>query len=417
MAIPAGVILIWGGTNATIPTGWERETTLDGKYPKAWGDSVAPNETGGSNTHTHTGGHTHTLSAHTHTCSYGASDSHSFDDNSGSAADAHTHSNSNISTTAGGELQSNGTWLSVNQEPPYHTVIFIKPSAAASAVSSGIISHYNGSSAPIGWNFCNGSNLTPDLRNKYLKGAATGGDSGTTGGGTTHVHTVTHGHTASPHTHSGTTGAYSGAGKGGGGSGNYRANNSHTHTVNLAATTDTVSNYTKTDAGGDTVEVAYKKLGTIQATNSRLHKGIVGLWLGATDSIPTNWALCNGSNGTLDLRDKFVKIGTDLSENDDTGGANTHTHTAISHSHTTTGTHTHTGSIVAASDNYQIYGGSQGVVVPNHTHSVSVGTGSCAYSTDNMTADTVSNQPAYTTVAYIELLKVDTGASLIFNLI
>lgn len=33
--------------------------------------------------------------------------------------------------------------------------------------------------------------------------------------------------------------------------------------------------------------------------------GII-LWSGAIAAIPTNWALCNGSNGTPDLRDKFV---------------------------------------------------------------------------------------------------------------
>ena len=30
------------------------------------------------------------------------------------------------------------------------------------------------------------------------------------------------------------------------------------------------------------------------------------MWSGSIASIPTGWALCNGSNGTPDLRDKFV---------------------------------------------------------------------------------------------------------------
>ena len=34
--------------------------------------------------------------------------------------------------------------------------------------------------------------------------------------------------------------------------------------------------------------------------------GIISMWSGATSEIPTGWALCNGENGTPDLRDKFI---------------------------------------------------------------------------------------------------------------
>lgn len=34
--------------------------------------------------------------------------------------------------------------------------------------------------------------------------------------------------------------------------------------------------------------------------------GIICLWSGSVDNIPDGWALCNGKNGTEDLRDKFV---------------------------------------------------------------------------------------------------------------
>ena len=30
------------------------------------------------------------------------------------------------------------------------------------------------------------------------------------------------------------------------------------------------------------------------------------LWSGSTSSVPSGWALCNGSNGTPNLRDRFV---------------------------------------------------------------------------------------------------------------
>lgn len=35
-------------------------------------------------------------------------------------------------------------------------------------------------------------------------------------------------------------------------------------------------------------------------------KGFIGIWSGATNKIPAGWALCNGENGTPDLRDRFV---------------------------------------------------------------------------------------------------------------
>lgn len=35
-------------------------------------------------------------------------------------------------------------------------------------------------------------------------------------------------------------------------------------------------------------------------------KGIICMWSGSIDSIPDGWALCDGNNGTPNLRDKFV---------------------------------------------------------------------------------------------------------------
>lgn len=34
--------------------------------------------------------------------------------------------------------------------------------------------------------------------------------------------------------------------------------------------------------------------------------GLIAMWSGAADNIPSGWALCNGSNGTPDLRDRFI---------------------------------------------------------------------------------------------------------------
>lgn len=51
------------------------------------------------------------------------------------------------------------------------------------------------------------------------------------------------------------------------------------------------------------------------------------MWSGTVASIPAGWALCNGSNGTPDLRNRFV-LGYDaVGTIGATGGTNQHNHT------------------------------------------------------------------------------------------
>jgi hypothetical protein len=63
--------------------------------------------------------------------------------------------------------------------------------------------------------------------------------------------------------------------------------------------------------------------------------GVILLWSGSVASIPTGWLLCNGSNGTPDLRDRFVVgAGSAYAVAATGGSANavnvSHTHTATS---------------------------------------------------------------------------------------
>ncbi len=77
--------------------------------------------------------------------------------------------------------------------------------------------------------------------------------------------------------------------------------------------------------------------------------GMIIMWSGSIASIPSGWALCNGSNGTPDLRDRFVVGAGSSYAVAATGGSKdaivvSHTHTASS-SVTDPG-HTHTANIV-----------------------------------------------------------------------
>jgi len=52
--------------------------------------------------------------------------------------------------------------------------------------------------------------------------------------------------------------------------------------------------------------------------------GIISLWYGSVASIPSGWNLCDGSNGTPDLRDRFVIGAGSTYSVDAIGGEATH---------------------------------------------------------------------------------------------
>jgi hypothetical protein len=57
------------------------------------------------------------------------------------------------------------------------------------------------------------------------------------------------------------------------------------------------------------------------------------MWSGTLDDVPDGWALCDGENGTPDLRDKFIYGWTDGVDPGDTGGTVSHLHGVQSHTH------------------------------------------------------------------------------------
>lgn len=108
-----------------------------------------------------------------------------------------------------------------------------------------------------------------------------------------------------------------------------------------------------------------------------LPSGAIIMWAGAISAIPSGFVLCNGANGTPDLRDKFVKGASNNQEAGGTGGAATHTHAdhaAMSHTGAAVADHaalTHAGCAVA--DHTLVstkQGSSSGNVVTTKTHTV-----------------------------------------------
>lgn len=80
--------------------------------------------------------------------------------------------------------------------------------------------------------------------------------------------------------------------------------------------------------------------------------GVIVMWSGSTGAVPNGWALCNGGNGTPDLRDRFIVGAGDTYDPGATGGANTVTLTQAqmpSHSHSV-GSHSHGAGTLSASN-------------------------------------------------------------------
>jgi len=59
-------------------------------------------------------------------------------------------------------------------------------------------------------------------------------------------------------------------------------------------------------AGGSNGSDGDKGQKGASGTDASLPSGVVVIWSGAANAIPSGWYLCNGSNGTPDLRDRFV---------------------------------------------------------------------------------------------------------------
>ena len=96
-------------------------------------------------------------------------------------------------------------------------------------------------------------------------------------------------------------------------------------------------------AGTSTTQLAT----TAFVAQNAILRGMIVMWSGAIATIPTGYALCDGTNDTPDLRNRFVMgAGSTYTPGNTGGSANAsvidHTHT-YSGSTNTTGNHTHGG--------------------------------------------------------------------------
>lgn len=138
--------------------------------------------------------------------------------------------------------------------------------------------------------------------------------------------------------------------------------------------------------------------------------GLIAIWSGATGAIPSGWLLCDGTNGTPDLRNSFVLGAGNSYSVGQTGGSTdaivvSHTHTATSTSTVTDPGHKHTYQ-VSGNANQTLSGGPSlanlGLSTAN-TSTASTGI-TVATSTTNQSTGTSgsgANMPPYYALAYI----------------
>jgi hypothetical protein len=84
----------------------------------------------------------------------------------------------------------------------------------------------------------------------------------------------------------------------------------------------------KTVSQGETVTLVLNLSDSLwyPTAKSLVAPGIIVMWSGLIVNIPTGWALCDGTNGTPDLRNSFIRS-IDVAEQPGiTGGAATHIH-------------------------------------------------------------------------------------------
>ena len=134
--------------------------------------------------------------------------------------------------------------------------------------------------------------------------------------------------------------------------------------------------------------------------------GII-LWSGSVASIPSGWALCNGSNGTPDLRNRFVVgAGSTYAVNGTGGSADA---IVVAHTHTATSTVTDPGHVHSIQNgNGTVNGGSHVGFAENTLQTVtgkinSATTGITVATTNASTGSsgTNANLPPYYALAYI----------------
>jgi hypothetical protein len=152
-----------------------------------------------------------------------------------------------------------------------------------------------------------------------------------------------------------------------------------------------------------TLDNIYPILQNAPVSSPAIPAGGIIIWSGSTGSIPATWYLCDGTNGTPDLRNSFiVGAGSTYAVNATGGSADA---IVVSHTHTATSVVTDPGHVHALSGGTEQAdtGGLDKTVGSNEANSSSATTGITVATTNASTgvSGTNANLPPYYALAYI----------------
>lgn len=342
-AIPLGIIALWPGTLESIPNGWvicngsNGTPDLRNKFILSVDNGEDPGAVGGSDKHYHTYSylpqHTHGIDDLGHTHSFSHHQMYSMGCNIGPGIIVGVYNFPIIETgliTPEISLNNEGiTSCQTNNTshlPPFCEIVFIMNVSPSNDLPLGIIIMVEGSWEELlylqtkGWTFCNGWNGTPDLcqtaldnDNRFIR-MTNETYSGSVGGSFSHEHSYSdlpqHNHslTNPGHTH------------------DYEkeleiltANDEDNSYLNVYSSFQT--NLIETGLGvnhtGSQVCKThlnsnlppYYELAFLMKTeiDAILPSETIMFWRYSLEGIPLEWSFCNGTNGTPDLTNKFIR--------------------------------------------------------------------------------------------------------------
>lgn len=145
-----------------------------------------------------------------------------------------------------------------------------------------------------------------------------------------------------------------------------------------------------------TLDNLYPILQTASGSGATIPAGLIAIWSGSTGSIPSGWVLCNGTNGTPDLRNSFILGAGSTYAVGQTGGSAdaivvSHTHTVTDPGHAHNIASTGSGTISNASP--------VGATGASSTVTATATTGISIQSTGS--SGTNANLPPYYALAFI----------------
>lgn len=202
-------IIMWFGSSASLPDGWELYTPAQDSYVQGCGVGNIREVPIGSNEHGHKNQDTGFEENHPHTASVGsqsgasATVSTGFSGGGSSIANDHTQTSASATVTPAGRHRHGvlDTALA-DHRPPSRQLHWLRW-ASGNIIPLGAITAWNlpAANIPAGWAICNGASGTVNLTAQFVYGCVDNAQVGTAVGAETHFHTNSNTLPAGRHLH------------------------------------------------------------------------------------------------------------------------------------------------------------------------------------------------------------------------